>query len=271
MSKVSRCRGLARRHLQRLLRPAFAIALGLAGFQGVVMAAYEALEGGEMLEPLLQQVGGVLESLLGGGGVLLTSPVTYVALAWSHPFVLIALAALAISRGVSSVAGEVQSGTGDLLFSRPVPRWRVLLTHWATTLAALAAICFTGGLATAFWTWALGLPDAPGFSAVIATGVVAFALAAAMAGLAYLLSAGSSDAGRASSWAISIVLVSYIMDFVGDLWEVAEPVRPYSIFYYYRPLTLLRGEGLLPDLYVLLGLALVVFAAACAVVEWRDF
>ncbi len=264
-------RGLVQRHLLCLLRPVLAIGLGVAAFQGVVIAAYEALEGGELIEPLLDQLEGVVDSLLGGGGVLLTSPVAYVALGWRHPFVLIAVAALAISRGTASVAGEVQSGTGDLLFSRPIPRWRILLVHWMTTLVGLADICLVASLGTGFWFWALGLPEAPSLRAVFMTGLMAFALAAVMASLAYLLSAGSSEAGRASSWAISLTLVFYLMDFVGDLWELAEPVKPYSIFHYYRPLELLRGDrGLFPDLYILLGLALLLFVGASLVLQRRD-
>lgn len=271
MSPVFERQGLIARHLMRLLRPVLAIGLGIAGFQGLVIAAYEAFEGGQLLEPLFHQFEGLADSLLGGGGVLLTSPTSYVALGWRHPFVLIALAALPIARGTVSVAGEVQSGTGDLLFSRPIRRWKILLVHWLTTLTGLGDICLAGCLGTVFWIWVLGLPEAPRFGAVLMTGFAAFALAAVIAGLAYLLSAATSEASGASSWTISLVLLFYLMDFAGDLWDLAEPIKPYSIFHYYRPLELLRGDaGLFPDVYILLGLAGLLIFGAVVVLEHRD-
>lgn len=258
-------------HLLALIKPVLIIGLGIVLFQGVVMAAYEAFEGGEMIEPLLSQLEGVIDSVLGGGGVLLTSPTAYVALGWRHPFVFIALAALAVSRGAASVAGEVQGGTGDLLFSRPIARWRILLVHWLTTLAGLADVCLLGCLGTVFWIWVLNLPDAPALRAVLMTGVLAFGLSLVIAGLAYLFSARSSRVGSASGWAISFTLVFYLVDFAGDLWDFARPIKPYSIFHYYRPLEVLSGErGLFPDLYVLLGLAVLLFVGSAVVLERRD-
>lgn len=251
---------LAEKYLLRLVRPVLAIGLGIVGFQGLLMAACRILEASEQYGPRVQQWGDFTHSLLGSSDMVVSNSTACVALAWQNPLVLTALVALAISRGTSSVREEVQSGTEN----SSLVGWRGLIVHWMTTLLGLADICLTASVGTAFWLWALGMADGPDFLAVLRTGAMAFSVGAVVASLAYLLSTRPSAVAKpTSAWAISLTLLFYLVNFAGGLWTIAEPLKPYSIFHYYRPLELLHGDrGLSPDLYILLGLALILTTGA---------
>ena len=77
--------------------------------------------------------------------------------------------------------------------------------------------------------------------------------------------------GRAVGWAAGFLLISYAVDYLSQVWSIAEPLGPLSIFHYLDPPAVL-GAGSIGggDLLALLGLAAVTVAAALVLVERRD-
>lgn len=256
---------------KRARKAVLIMGFSLALFNGVFIAGYGALEGGETLALLSEQIQGMLASFLGGDAVLLTTPYAFISMGWRHPFVLVALAAFVISRGVAGVAGEIQNKTADLLFSRPVSRVSLVLQHWLVTTFGLAAICLISTAGILFWVWALGMNDPPGVLAIISTGVMAFFLFSSVAGYVYLISASASDAGLATSYSIALTLLFYLMDVLGDIWDVLEPANSYSIFYYFQPFDLLKyQEGFYPGILIYIGMSFVLLVLAIVVIKRRD-
>jgi hypothetical protein len=64
---------------------------------------------------------------------------------------------------------------------------------------------------------------------------------AAFAGVGAVIACGAL-AFLAVSWAVGFAAVSYLVNFVGQLWKPMEPARRASVFYYFRPGTALAGS-----------------------------
>jgi hypothetical protein len=72
-------------------------------------------------------------------------------------------------------------------------------------------------------------------------------------------------------WATGFLLVSYAVDYLAQLWSLAEPFGPLSVFHYLDPPAVLRDGSLgREDVAVYCGLAAVTTAAALALVGRRD-
>ena len=68
--------------------------------------------------------------------------------------------------------------------------------------------------------------------------------------------------GGRGSW----LLASFLLNFLGQFWPVAERVSFLGILHYYRPLPVVRtGDWPVHDIAVLIGLAVVFFLAGM----WR--
>jgi hypothetical protein len=67
------------------------------------------------------------------------------------------------------------------------------------------------------------------------------------------------------------MLISYALDYLAQVWSIAEPLGPLSIFHYLDPPAILGGGSLgVGNLAALAGLALVTGAASLVLVQRRD-
>ncbi len=65
--------------------------------------------------------------------------------------------------------------------------------------------------------------------------------------------------------------MAYALDYLAQVWGVAEPLGPLSVMHWYRPATIL-GTGTVPasTWAVLIGVAVVATALALAVTSRRE-
>ena len=70
-----------------------------------------------------------------------------------------------------------------------------------------------------------------------------------------------------------VTLVQFLVNVVGQLWDVLGPFRPWTIFYYYQPQDIIRGapwSAVLPSLAVLYGVGAVGYAVVLTAFTRRD-
>ena len=200
-------------------------------------------------------------------------------------------------------AGEIDRGTMELLLAQPVPRWRLVMAHLGADIILIPILCLS--LWAGLWTGAAlvgeirpdpeALADFPAAATetnaeLLKIDVSAFgAPLANVAGLIFAVSGLTmwwSAAGR-SRWrviggAAVFVLVQFIMNIVGQIWEQAAFLRPLSLFYYYQPQQIaLRGgwsvplapmgiDMHMPMLLVLVAVGALGYALALRVLTRRD-
>ncbi|KOV37303.1 hypothetical protein ADK60_04755 [Streptomyces sp. XY431] len=274
MSRDAVGRGLPlfRLALQRRRRMVPALVLGMIVFEALIVviagtvAPTDLFGGGRTPPDAFKAFSG------SNGDVSIASYAGLLGAGLTHPF-WIALQLTAIgSSGVAAVTADVESGTIELLMTRPVSRRRLL----AERTAALAAVSvLLNAAATA--TVALGVTFSPDLRAAVPIGGV---LAAGLLGCGFtlcltgpVLAVSAAGRRRASVVGATVVLgaVGFALNFVGLAWEPAAPLRYLSPFHYYTPGDAL-AQGTVPwvSLAVLSAVGLTGLAAAFVLLERRD-
>jgi ABC-2 type transport system permease protein len=106
------------------------------------------------------------------------------------------------------------------------------------------------------------------------------ALIFAVCGYTMWLSACSRSRWRVLGVSVLLTLLQFLVNLVGQLWDVLEPLRPLTVFYYYQPQQVILGDtwsvrlwstgGRVPMLAVLLGVGLLGYAMALWHFSRRD-
>ncbi len=212
---------------------------------------------------LFKGPGKVSQAALGWGDLNFERPNDFLAMGMLHPIVLTLCVVWAVGRAAGAVAGELDRGTMELLMSQPVPRNRLILAHFIVDLVVLPTICLAFFAGTQFGLAIVGdfIPDygtlkslkGPGGRTIPFqipenptplevsglgefTGLMnTFAMMFAVSGITIMLSAAGRSRGKVTGLAVLIVVVMFVANTIGQLWEPAGFVRPLTLFFYYQP------------------------------------
>jgi ABC-2 type transport system permease protein len=212
----------------------------------------------------------VFTAFAGTDSVNVLSPHGWMGLAFNHPLLLTVTLTAGVSFGAGAIAGQVESGRAELLFTRPVAR-RTL------TLAPLLAWCLAElGILTAAATGAVvggllasDIHDA-GVARLLLAPVQLIPLAALGAAIALAASAFAATRGRAIGAAVGALVLGYLLTVVSGLLDGAEWLRWLSPFGYYSP-----GRAIVDGIVwwhaaVLLAAAALLVVLAIRQCERRD-
>ncbi len=212
---------------------------------------------------LFKGPGKVSQAALGWGDLNFERPNDFLAMGMLHPIILTLCIVWAVGRAAGAVAGELDRGTMELLLSQPVPRNRLILAHFLVDLAVLPLICLAFFLGTQFGLAVVGdfipdytalknlkgpggrpipfpIPENPAPLPVSGRGEVAglantCALMFAISGITIALSAAGRSRWKVTGYAVLVVVVMFVANTIGQLWEPAGFVRPLTLFFYYQP------------------------------------
>lgn len=247
---------------------------------------------------LFKGPGRVSQAVMGGAEVRFENPTDFIAVELLHPVVLALASLWAVSRAAGAVAGELDRGTLELLLSQPVPRNRLVLAHFIVDLIVIPLFCASvlagtqAGLALAGpfevdysslddLKLPMPLPKGPDVLPVDAIGqwaalVNLAGLMFAISGITLLISSLNRSRWRAMGFAGLIVLGMFIVNVVGQLWDSAAVLRPFSLFYYYQPQKIwLKNDWLIegtaiPVLAVLTAVGIGGYAFGVKMLASRD-
>ena len=255
---------LVRRSFERIAPPLTAIALIVAAFQAVLVAAATVIVGGGGIQTLARLVPNFMQQSV---GVAFLSFAGIATVGFFHAAIVMILVLFAIYLA-SEPAGDVESGIVDLLMARPVPRhWLVTrsILVMATSIALLAGVM---GLALRVALAVLSdQPDRWPSVRVVLT------LAAHLTIVSWGFGAWSLAVSawvRRRATAVAIVSIAamafYLLDFLGTLWKSVAGVASLSPFRYFHGGEILAGTAnTAQDILVLGAIALAGFAVA----YWR--
>jgi ABC-type transport system involved in multi-copper enzyme maturation permease subunit len=195
----------------------------------------------------------------------------WTAIGFQHPIFLLGGGLFAVGLGIRAIAGELEAGTLPIALSRALPRRSWFASH----LAVLVPGCVLLGLAYAVGCLAatavtdpLGELEA---TWMLLAGLQAALLLLALGGIAFAISAFSSERGRALSWAVGVLVVLYAAAFLLPLWEPLADVARITPFAWFDPVPLLqRGEIAWLDVAVLAAYAAIPLSVAAWQFARRD-
>lgn len=253
--------------LERARARILLLALGFGLFELVVGLSYASVDQ-NAIRAVVDALPPALRALAGSADI--ATPTGYAGSGYLHPVALAVQAAVVVSMAAAP-AREAEDGTAELVLARPLPPWRWLAAHglaMATGLAVVVAGGYGGGLAAALTVDDLAAVDPLPLAGALLAGFLCFL---AVGGVTLLVASLVRTGGRAVGWAAGFVLVSYALDYLAQVWSIAEPLGPLSVFHHLDPPAILDlGSMAAGDAAVLAGLAVVTAAAALALVQRRD-
>ncbi|HSW37553.1 MAG TPA: ABC transporter permease subunit [Candidatus Saccharimonadales bacterium] len=203
------------------------------------------------------------KSLVSDSDIL--SPVGYLSSKIFYFFLPLLLSILTINLGHNLLAQEEQSGTLELLLSRPVSRARVLLAKLVTGFLILLTVSVTALATTLVCSAAINL-DVPLRHIALAT-LLSASLSLLFGAVAFMLTAlgrlgRSASVGIAMLVAIGSYLVTSLESYADWLRYLAK-LLPY---HYYHPSAVLRGTF---NWWSLIGF--LIAAATLATIGFKGF
>jgi len=243
----------------------------LAAFQLLMMLLVQTLDLPSMLQGVVRMFPAPAQELFGDQFITDYSVNGVVALGFEHPLILVTFFLVGISIPVRHLAGAVERGTLELLFTMPVARLRIGLSLWLASGAFLLILlvgCWLGtGLGLALFPETRDLDVVT----VLRLGLNLWLLTFAVSSYALLISANAREAAPAAQLAAGLTLLFFFLDYASRIWPAIEVLGPLSPFHYYDPQGLLGGDApWVRDLAVLLGLAVISGSVALRRIRRRD-
>ncbi|HEY1859516.1 MAG TPA: ABC transporter permease subunit [Gemmataceae bacterium] len=218
---------------------------------------YSAFISDDVIQRLLfNGPGRIMQTLAGGEHMQFEKAMHMLSIGYVHPLMQTIFCIWAIGRASGAIAGEIDKGTMELLMAQPIARYRVVLAHLCVDLLTIPLLC----LSLWFGSWLgaqlvgpfevdlnrfkdLSLPVEAPPAEDMQVHVAAFgpglwnigALIFAVCGYTMWLSAAGRFHWRVMGLSVLITLLQFLVNLLGQLWDVMEPLRPFTIFYYFQP------------------------------------
>jgi ABC-2 type transport system permease protein len=202
--------------------------------------------------------GKIAQTLVGGETIHFERAMDVLSIGYVHPLMQVIFGVWAIGRAASAVAGELDRGTLELLLAQPLPRWRVIAAHLAVDAIVIPLLCLSLWAGTAIGYRLVGPfqvgPDELARVAklpfkvevnpeLLQIDVSAFgpglwnvgALLFAVSGVTMAFSAAGRFRSRVIGVSVLVMLVMFLINVVGQMWDAAGWLRPFTVFYYFQP------------------------------------
>jgi ABC-type transport system involved in multi-copper enzyme maturation permease subunit len=258
--------GLLRHAWARHRMPLIPIALAIAVFQFLLTRLAPAPNEVNWIGGMLNMLPAEVRALIGNEVAI--TPGGFLALGYSHPFFILLMSTWVVRVTTAAIAGEVGTGTMDLLATRPAARWTFVVAGIKTVIIGLAVIVGAAWIGTAIGLRLRPIGVAP--SSLLPLAAMAWLLFTAFGAVALLISASRRDGGSAIGWTTAVIAGSFVLDYVARLWTPAARLRPLSLFRYYEPQAIFASGAPASAIVVLLGTMVVALLAALAIFARRD-
>ena len=189
-----------------------------------------------------------------------------IALGYVHPISIILLSIFAIGFTTSSVAGERQRGTLEVLLARPLSRRQVYVTLLVAVLVFIGIVLAAASIGTVIGSAVVGVVDQLPVERLPMLWLNGILLWGSIAAIGLAASVSFDRLTPALGITMAIVVVSYFLDILGSLWPDAAGLQPYALFHYLAARDILNGTVALGGLALLavvgaiaIGIALIVF------------
>ncbi len=174
----------------------------------------------------------------------------------------------AIIQGTGALAGEESSGTIDLLLAQPISRARLIVEK---SLAIVVGAVAIAALALPGFVIPYYLMDIEvSLGRLLAATMAMVPLTLAFAALSLLAGCMLPARRDAAATLTAVAILSYFINSLGQASEVLEPLRPASLFFYYRSERILSEGVNVVGVIVLFAVAAVALTLAGIGFQRRD-
>jgi ABC-2 type transport system permease protein len=264
---------MTRRVLRSGLPGLVALLFGIALFEFLQPLVIASFGGAQGLNMILERIPPALRAFTRTRPefLALSGLAGYLSLGFTHPLYIVLAGAAVVGFGARSLAGEMDRGIIQIPLSRPISRQAV----YTSRLLGLGVICALLAVAGPLGMVAGMLYARPegefSYGHLNAVALNGLALFWAIGGLSLWGSAAASTAGRVVAWAISLLVVSYFVDYFAGIWSPLQSIEFLSLFDYYEPTqALISGQASTTDVATLSIVGVVAALAGLVVFTRRD-
>lgn len=194
-----------------------------------------------------------------------------VAFGYNHPIVLIFLSVIAIMLPTRHIAGEIESGTLELLFTLPIKRLSLAFSLWILSIFVLLLVIIGGWLGTSIGLMIYPQISNLPLSIIFRIGFNLWFLMLAINAYTFLFASYSREAGKVTQRVAGLTLFFYFLSYTVKLWDRASFLKPVTIFTYYQPQALAMNPNLwLKNIGVLVVLMIIFMVIAFRRINRRD-
>ncbi len=205
----------------------------------------------------LANSGAFPEELLNfGSGSLFTLPGS-ITIGTQHPIAIAMIGIFAVGATSTSIAGERQRGTLEVMLARPVSRVTVYLSILIGLLLIVGIVLATliGGFIAG--SAIQGVLDELPLEHVPMLWLNGFLLWGSFATFGLAASVSFDRPGPAIGLTLAYLLINYFLEILGSLWREVDWSQEYSLFHHFQPTEILEN-ALDPIDLVILGIAFVL-------------
>ncbi len=206
---------------------------------------------------IMQQMPTVFRSAIGVEDVRRITSQHFMLLSFTHPLPLVIILTFVVGLASRALAGEIESGTIELLLSRSVTRLQIVLSNMTVLITGLTIMILT----TYFGIWGSAQHFDLLFPPMIFRRVLInfYLFHLTIGSIALAISSAKCERGRVLSLTIGFILVQFFMDFFGRTISALKFMKYSTIFSCFDPLQILLTRRL----DVLHLVILIVISAAC--------
>ena len=193
-----------------------------------------------------------------------------ISIGFIHPISIALFGMLSAGLTVGAISGERQRGTLELLLSRPLSRSKILATMllegWLG--AALVAVAYVIG--TILGSLIAGVSDQLAFEQLPTLWAFATIFWGAFATIGIAASASFDTTAPSMAITVAFIMANYILEVIGQFWDVVEPYRYLSLFNHFVPSDLLNNSVDASAALIFCVIALIAGAWAFYIFPRRD-
>lgn len=248
---------------------------GFAIFSMVVMAALQflvivlisTLDVAPILTVLLEQLPERFRTLINEELLTRLSLKGAAAFGFNHPLVLALLAINAINIPNRHIAGEIETGTLELLLAYPMQRTRLVFSLWISASLLLFLIVFGAWISSLTAITVLHKLSFDLFMQMLKIGSNLWLLFVLIMSYTLLISTFGKEGSKIGIRSAGITLIFYFLHLLSTLWNSIDFIRPFNIFTYYQPLKLMFDQR---NFWLNFGV-LITLIGVCLLVSIKQF
>jgi ABC-2 type transport system permease protein len=214
-----------------------------------------------------------LKAMIGSDIEQITSTTAIGSFAYMHPISLAMIFALAAVVPTGLLAGQIDRGTVELTLSAPISRKKYFCTTlvYSVLAGAVLVAAMVVGSWIGVWRTAPKLREPYHLAQIALCAANLYSIYLVAMGWSLFFGAIYALRGPAIGWAFALSMVSYLIHFLAEWWDVIQKISFIGPMYYFRPIKIVSG-GYDPshDMMILCVASLVFVVAGGIVFSRRD-
>lgn len=210
-----------------------------------------------------------LKNLFGGGNINILTPEGFLTVEYYQLTLLIILAAFVLGFTAFCIVKARENGSLEMILAHPIERWKYSFTSSVSLASALAVLVIitVGTLMIGSAIFGLHI----GLLGQLKIMVVLWFLLLALGSISLLGSAAFNSPGQVYALGITVLIVCYLVHYLGNTWTIFRWIDHALLLHYYNPYSVMTEGGFPWWSLLYYGLVSIAFGwFAILVLERRD-